>query len=148
MNKLSLVMYVNSNNYIRKIDELGRIVIPKEVRNKLKIQDNESILISLDDNKINISKYSYLNNYNRFINELCNQLTEIFKLEISISDREKDIFSNITEKTSNVYNEDIIKDSTIIGNITIYSKTNEDLSKITKFISRIITIFLTTSQSN
>lgn len=145
MNKLSLVMYVN--NYIRKIDELGRIVIPKEVRNKLKIQDNESILISLDDNKINISKYSYLNNYNKFINELCNQLTEIFKLEISISDREKVIFSNITEKTTNEYHEDIIKDSTIIGNITIYSKTNEDISKLTKFISRIITIFLTTSQS-
>ena len=145
MNKLSLVMYVN--NYIRKIDELGRIVIPKEVRNKLKIQDNESILISLDDNKINISKYSYLNNYNRFINELCNQLTEIFKLEISISDREKNIFSNITEKTSNEYHEDIIKDSTIIGNVTIYSKTNEDRSKLTKFVTRIITIFLTTSQS-
>ena len=145
MNKLSLVMYVN--NYIRKIDELGRIVIPKEVRNKLKIQDNESILISLDDNKINISKYSYLNNYNRFINELCNQLTEIFKLEISISDREKVIFSNITEKTINEYHEDIIKDSTIIGNVTVYSKTNEDISKLTKFISRIITIFLTTSQS-
>ena len=138
-------MYVN--NYIRKIDELGRIVIPKEVRNKLKIQDNESILISLDDNKINISKYSYLNNYNRFINELCNQLTEIFKLEISISDREKNIFSNITEKTSNEYHEDIIKDSTIIGNVTIYSKTNEDISKLTKFVTRIITIFLTTSQS-
>ena len=145
MNKLSLVMYVN--NYIRKIDELGRIVIPKEVRNKLKIQDNESILISLDDNKINISKYSYLNNYNKFINELCNQLTEIFKLEISISDREKVIFSNITEKTTNEYHEDIIKDSTIIGDVTIYSKTNEDISKLTKFISRIITIFLTTSQS-
>lgn len=145
MTKLSLVMYVN--NYIRKIDELGRIVIPKEVRNKLKIQDNESILISLDDNKINISKYSYLNNYNKFINELCNQLTEIFKLEISISDREKVIFSNITEKTTNEYHEDIIKDSTIIGNITIYSKKNEDISKLTKFISRIITIFLTTSQS-
>ena len=139
-------MYVN--NYIRKIDELGRIVIPKEVRNKLKIQDNESILISLDDNKINISKYSYLNNYNKFINELCNQLTEIFKLEISISDREKNIFSNITEKTSNEYHEDIIKDSTIIGNVTIYSKTNEDISKLTKFVTRIITIFLTTSQSN
>ena len=94
-------MYVNSNNYIRKIDELGRIVIPKEVRNKLKIQDNESILISLDENKINISKYSYLNNYNKFINELCNQLVEIYKLQVIISDREKVLFSNVTQKSSN-----------------------------------------------
>ncbi len=142
------MMYVNSNNYIRKIDELGRIVIPKEVRNKLKIQDNESILISLDNNRINISKYSYLNNYNKFINELCNQLTEIYKLEIVITDREKTIFSNLTKKTNNEYTTDIIIDSTIIGQIIIYDQSNNDLSKLSKLISRIITIFLTTSQSN
>lgn len=140
-------MYVNSNNYIRKIDELGRIVIPKEVRNKLKIQDNESILINVDENKINISKYSYLNNYYRFINELCNQLEEIYKLQIIISDREKTIFSNVTQKTNNEYNEDIIKDSTIVGHLTIYGENNENYEKLSKLISRIIIIFLTTSQS-
>ncbi len=138
-------MYVDSNNYIRKIDELGRIVIPKEVRNKLKIGDNESILISLDDNKINISKYSYLNNYNRFINELGNQLSEIYKIEISISDREKNIFNNCTQKSSKQFSEDIIKDSVIIGSITIYSNDYEDYSKLVKLISRIISIFLMTS---
>ena len=139
---------MNSNNYIRKIDELGRIVIPKEVRNKLKIQDNESILISLDDNKINISKYSYLNNYHKFINELCNGLTEIYKIEISISDRDKEIFSNVTNKNVKFCQEYIINDSTTIGSLTIYSQTSEDLSKVSKLISRIITIFLTTIQSN
>ena len=138
---------MNSNNYIRKIDELGRIVIPKEVRNKLKIQDNESILISLDENKINISKYSYLNNYYKFINELCNGLTEIYKVEISIRDRDKEIFSNVTNNNMTYYKEDIINDSTTIGSITIYTNNNEDLTKLSKLISRIITIFLTTSQS-
>ena len=138
---------MNSNNYIRKIDELGRIVIPKEVRNKLKIQDNESILISLDENKINISKYSYLNNYYKFINELCNGLTEIYKVEISIRDRDKEIFSNVNNNNMTYYKEDIINDSTTIGSITIYTNNNEDLTKLSKLISRIITIFLTTSQS-
>ena len=138
-------MYVNSNNYIRKIDELGRIVIPKEVRSKLKIGENESILISCDDTKINISKYSYLNNYNKFINDLCELLTEIYKVQIEISDRQKIIYSNLINKTSNEYKEDIINDSTNIGYITIYSENNEDLTKLTKFVSRLITIFLTTS---
>ena len=138
-------MYVNSNNYIRKIDELGRIVIPKEVRSKLKIGENESILISCDDTKINISKYSYLNNYNKFINDLCELLTEIYKVQIEVSDRQKIIYSNLINKTSNEYKEDIINDSTNIGYITIYSENNEDLTKLTKFVSRIITIFLTTS---
>ena len=136
---------MNSSNYIRKIDELGRIVIPKEVRNKLKIQDNESILISVDENKINISKYSYLNNYYQFINDLCNTLIEIYKVEIVVKDLEKVIFSNLTNENTPKYYEDIIKDSTVIGTLTIYS--NEDLSKLCKLVSRIITIYLTTSQS-
>ncbi len=135
-------MYVDSNNYIRKIDELGRIVIPKEVRNKLKIQDNESILISIMDNNINIRKYSYLKNYHKFIEELCNQLVEIFKVQIIVKDLGKIIYSNVEIKTSYSHFEDIIKDSTIIGNITIYSNENEDLSRLTKLVSRIITIFV------
>ena len=39
-------MYVN--NYIRKIDELGRIVIPKELRRTLRIRDGESLEIFVD----------------------------------------------------------------------------------------------------
>ena len=138
---------MNSNNYIRKIDELGRIVIPKEIRNKLKIQDNESILINVDNDKINISKYSYLNNYTKFINELCNQISEIYKLQIVISDRNKVIYSNLSQEYMSEYHEDIIKDSIVIGQISIYNTTKEDLSRLIKLLSRIITIFLSTSLS-
>lgn len=133
---------MNSNNYIRKIDDLGRIVIPKEVRNKLKIQDNESILISYDNNKINISKFSYLNNYNKFLNELCNLLTEIYKIEIVITDREKIIFTNQTGQYKNEYHEDIIKDSIIVGQISIFGEASENYAKLVKLTSRLITIYL------
>lgn len=135
-------MYVNSNSYIRKIDELGRIVIPKEVRKKLKIQDNENIMISYDENRINISKYSYLNNYNHFISELCNQIEEIYKIKSIVSDREKIIYSNFVTKTDNMYKENIIKDSVVIGTVELYSDNEKDLSKIAKLVTRIITIFL------
>ena len=40
----------------RKIDELGRIVIPKEIRDKLGIEVQENLNIELVDNKIIISK--------------------------------------------------------------------------------------------
>ena len=138
-------MYVNSNNYIRKIDELGRIVIPKEVRSKLKIGENETILISCDDNKINISKYSYLNNYHKFINELSNLLLEIYQTEIEIYDREKLIYTNHQKDLLNKYSAEIIKDSTNIGKLILYSNNNINLDKLTKFVSRLISIFLATS---
>ena len=63
------MVYVN-NEYVRKIDELGRIVVPKELRNNLKIQDNENVLIMQKDDNICISKYSYLENYSKFLNDI------------------------------------------------------------------------------
>ena len=42
----------------RNIDELGRIVIPKEIRKKMDIKSNQPIEIYVDDNKIILCKYS------------------------------------------------------------------------------------------
>lgn len=39
----------------RKIDELGRLVIPKEMRNKLGIKDNDPVNIECIENKIIIT---------------------------------------------------------------------------------------------
>ena len=131
----------SNNNYIRKIDELGRIVIPKEVRTKLKIQENESIMITSDNSKIVISKYSYLNNYLKFISDICETFIEIYKTDIKITDREKTIFnSNINAKY--LYKEDIIKNSVIIGSIELVDQKYKLLGKL---ISRIISSYLTIS---
>lgn len=40
----------------RKIDELGRLVIPKEIREQLEIDKNTILKIELEDNRIIISK--------------------------------------------------------------------------------------------
>lgn len=40
----------------RKIDELGRLVIPKEIREQLEIDKNTILKIELEDNRIVISK--------------------------------------------------------------------------------------------
>ena len=41
----------------RRIDELGRFVIPKEIRKNLKIKDNDQLEINVADNKIVLNKY-------------------------------------------------------------------------------------------
>lgn len=131
----------SNNNYIRKIDDLGRIVIPKEVRAKLKIQENESIMITSDNSKIVITKYSYLNNYLKFINDICETFIEIYKTDIKITDREKTIFnSNINAKY--LYKEDVIKNSVIIGSIEFIDQKYKEVGKL---ISRIISSYLTIS---
>jgi len=44
----------------RKLDELGRIVIPKEIRNNFKIEEGDQIEFYLNDNEIIIRKPSPL----------------------------------------------------------------------------------------
>ena len=44
----------------RKLDELGRIVIPKEIRNNFKIEEGDQIEFYLSDNEIIIKKPSPL----------------------------------------------------------------------------------------
>ncbi len=47
---------MKTNGVVRKIDELGRIVIPMEFRNTLDLRSRDSIQISLDDGKIVLAK--------------------------------------------------------------------------------------------
>ncbi|MBE6763118.1 MAG: AbrB/MazE/SpoVT family DNA-binding domain-containing protein [Ruminococcaceae bacterium] len=43
---------------VRNIDALGRIVIPKDIRNRLEIEEGDSLEMFLDDNTIVIRKYN------------------------------------------------------------------------------------------
>lgn len=42
---------------IRRIDDLGRIVIPKEIRRSLAIKEGDPLEISLENNKICLERY-------------------------------------------------------------------------------------------
>ena len=48
---------MKSTGIVRKIDELGRIVLPIEIRNTLDIKSKDSIEIFVDDDKIVLKKY-------------------------------------------------------------------------------------------
>ena len=128
-----------NNSYVRKIDELGRVVIPKEVRNKLNIQDNENIIIYSDNKSINITKYSYLEENNNFIINVCDSLADIYKIEVDIFDRDKIIFSN--NKSGYRFNieKELIKDSVLIGSIKFYSNSLDN--NIIKFFMKIINLY-------
>ena len=48
---------MKSTGVVRKIDELGRIVLPIEIRKTLDIQQRDALEIFIDENKIVLQKY-------------------------------------------------------------------------------------------
>jgi transcriptional pleiotropic regulator of transition state genes len=49
---------MKSTGIVRKVDELGRIVLPKELRNVLNIKERDPLEIFVDDeNRIILKKY-------------------------------------------------------------------------------------------
>ncbi|AZB42463.1 AbrB/MazE/SpoVT family DNA-binding domain-containing protein [Bacillus sp. FJAT-42376] len=49
---------MKSTGIVRKVDELGRVVLPIELRRALHIEDKDPIEIFLDDEKIVLQKYT------------------------------------------------------------------------------------------
>lgn len=49
---------MTATGIVRRIDDLGRIVIPKEIRRTMRIREGDAMEISLEDNRICLEKYS------------------------------------------------------------------------------------------
>jgi len=51
--------FMKSTGIVRNVDELGRIVIPKEMRRKMDIKSSDPIEIYVEGDKIILTKYQH-----------------------------------------------------------------------------------------
>ena len=87
----------------RRIDELGRIVIPKEIRNNMHIKSGDLLEIYLqDENTLSLKKYNILKNCRDILKEYLIFLGKKINLNIFLTDMDKIIFSNILDEKNNV----------------------------------------------
>lgn len=85
---------MKATGIIRRVDELGRIVIPKEIRKNLHIKDGENMEIFIDSEEIILKKHAPMANINIAIENIVNCLYFIAKCSIFICDNEKILFSS------------------------------------------------------
>lgn len=80
---------MKNSGVTRRIDELGRIVIPKEIRRMLAIRDGETLEILVENSDIILKKYNYLQNISELSDKLIDIYKNIYDHNIIITDREK-----------------------------------------------------------
>lgn len=80
---------MKSTGIVRKIDELGRIVIPKEIRNVLGIHSNDDLEIFIDDMKIVLTKYEKSDNILNYSNNIVKIIDEKLNIKVFVTNKEK-----------------------------------------------------------
>ena len=86
---------MQTTKIIRRIDELGRIVVPKEIRRTLKLRTNDTLEIFSEGDTLILKKYSpYHSEYDTCVC-LTAGLKNITKREVIITDTQKVICSSI-----------------------------------------------------
>lgn len=78
-----------TSGIVRRIDDLGRIVIPKEIRKKLRIRDGENLEILVENDNIILKKYSIMKNIEDFASNFTDAIYSYIKCNIIITDDEK-----------------------------------------------------------
>lgn len=80
---------MKTTGVVRRIDDLGRIVIPKEMRRTLRIHDGESLEIFVEDEMIALKKYSSMSDLSDISDNLVNTINQVISKEVLITDRDK-----------------------------------------------------------
>jgi len=72
----------------RRIDELGRIVIPKEIRKNLKIRDSDELEISVKDGNIILNKYEVMDK-DKTVSTLLETISKTCKKNVLFTTKDK-----------------------------------------------------------
>lgn len=80
---------MKSTGVVRRVDDLGRIVIPKEIRRTLRIRDGESLEIFVDREMIALKKFSKMSNMEEVSKELVDIINDVINKNVFVTDRDK-----------------------------------------------------------
>lgn len=114
---------MKSTGITRRIDDLGRIVIPKEIRKNLKIKENEVLEIFINNDEIILKKFSNFNDSEKVLSDYIKVINDMTGNDVIITDRDKVILSSnkleeklLNKKLSEYVNDLMENRSTFLSN--------------------------------
>ena len=78
-----------STGIVRRIDELGRIVIPKEIRKSLRIKNGDNLEILVEGDNVTLRKYSQIENATDMAQIYAESFYQVLKYNVIVTDTDK-----------------------------------------------------------
>lgn len=83
---------MKATGIVRRIDDLGRVVIPKEIRRTMRIREGDPLEIYTDrDGSVIFKKYSLLGGVTEFAAQMCDTLNRTTGRTVVITDRDSTV---------------------------------------------------------
>ncbi len=79
---------------VRRIDELGRVVIPKELRKTLRIREGDPLEIYTNKDELIFKKYSPISSINSYAEVVADGIEEVIEKPCIITDNDAVIYSS------------------------------------------------------
>lgn len=79
---------METTGVVRRIDDLGRIVIPKEIRRTLRIKEGSSLEIFVEKDMVALKKYSSMNNLSDFAELYADSISQSLGSSVIITDND------------------------------------------------------------
>ena len=84
---------MKATGIVRRIDELGRIVIPKEIRRVLRIHEGDPIEIYTDEDGVKLIKYARIREIGDYAETYCQALCGALGFSAAVTDTETVLFA-------------------------------------------------------
>ena len=117
---------------VRRVDELGRIVLPREMRKTLNIRVGSKLEIGIVDNNIVLTKYSEMSSLKDYSDAVASAISVSIDHDILISNMENVISSNKKKYIGKTLSEEVQE---LIYNKEIVIKKQDDGSEMLDFFS-------------
>ena len=140
---------MKKNTLIRRIDDLGRFVLPKDIRKELGVSKGDYLELSIDEDVLHLRKYSCIQNLDLLSSILVNCIHDIYGVEAVIVEEEK-IVSSLRHNQKNVIEKlkqeqytslPIIYEGTEIGKLILFS-LEEEIKKLTSLLVSFLEKYL------
>lgn len=96
---------MQNTGIIRRVDELGRIVVPKEIRRMLRIKEGDPVEIYNEKDQVVVKKYSPVASLEDYCSYVAEGIEKIAERSCIITDTDKVVY--VGEKKKSLYGEPI-----------------------------------------